>query len=110
MAPYAGQAMELLGPSLWDEWNSRGAGSMPVPFVACVAVEALRILEGLHERGCALCNFSPMALMESPCMLMLTSLGLPPVICPWTLSLGCSARSCQGFHLTGGQEMPCTFV
>ena len=49
----AGQAMELLGPSLWDEWNARGAGSMPVPFVACVAVEALRILEGLHERGCA---------------------------------------------------------
>ena len=47
------QAMELLGPSLWDEWNARGMESMPVPFVACVAVEALRILQGLHERGCA---------------------------------------------------------
>ena len=48
------QAMELLGPSLWDEWNARGAGSMPVPFVACVAVEALRILQGLHQKGCAM--------------------------------------------------------
>ena len=54
------QAMELLGPSLWDEWNARGAGGMPVPFVACVAVEALRILQGLHQKGCATdCFFFP---------------------------------------------------
>ena len=86
MAPYAGQAMELLGPSLWDEWNSRGAGSMPVPFVACVAVEALRILEGLHERGCALCSVPQLPCMESPCVLMLNSLGVPSVTFPWTLS------------------------
>jgi hypothetical protein len=47
------QVMELLGPSLWDDWNARGSGGMPLPFVACVAVEALRILEGLHAKGCA---------------------------------------------------------
>ena len=31
--------------------RARGAGGMPVPFVACVAVEALRILQGLHQKG-----------------------------------------------------------
>lgn len=51
--PLRAQVMDLLGPSLWDEWNSQGAGAMPVEFVACVAVEALRILQGLHEKGCA---------------------------------------------------------
>jgi hypothetical protein len=47
-----GQIMELLGPSLWDLLHSK-AVEMTVQYVACAAVEALRILQDLHERGCA---------------------------------------------------------
>jgi serine/threonine protein kinase len=42
--------MDLLGPSLWDVWSSSGQ-QMTVQYVACVAVEAIAILQGLHERG-----------------------------------------------------------
>ena len=42
--------MELLGPSLWDLWK-KTEQSMGVEFVACVAIEALTILEHLHGRG-----------------------------------------------------------
>lgn len=46
------QIMELLGPSLWDVLHE-SEKKMPVQFVACVAVEVLRILQDLHGRGCA---------------------------------------------------------
>mmetsp|Transcript_9700 Transcript_9700/g.11243 ORF Transcript_9700/g.11243 Transcript_9700/m.11243 type:complete len:750 (-) Transcript_9700:568-2817(-) len=42
--------MDLLGPSLWDKWNSAGQ-QMPQEMVACVAVEALYILEQMHQKG-----------------------------------------------------------
>ncbi|BDA46424.1 probable casein kinase I isoform delta at N-terminal half [Coccomyxa sp. Obi] len=42
--------MELLGPSVWDVWNTEGQ-MLPVPYVACVATEALRALQDLHGRG-----------------------------------------------------------
>ncbi len=42
--------MELLGPSVWDVWNTEGQ-TLPVPYVACVATEALRALQDLHNRG-----------------------------------------------------------
>lgn len=44
------QIMELLGPSLWDVWKQT-EGSMDIEYVACVAMEALTILEDLHSRG-----------------------------------------------------------
>lgn len=44
------QIMELLGPSVWDVWTAEGQ-SLPVPYVACVATEALRALQDLHEKG-----------------------------------------------------------
>lgn len=42
----------MLGPSLWDVWNSQGQ-VMSQEMVACIAVEALAILEKLHAQGCA---------------------------------------------------------
>lgn len=40
----------MLGPSLWDVWNGAGQG-MSQEMVACIAVEALSILEKLHAKG-----------------------------------------------------------
>ncbi|CAA3028048.1 casein kinase 1 HD16 [Olea europaea subsp. europaea] len=42
--------MDILGPSLWDVWNSLGQ-SMSLHMVACIAVEAISILEKLHLKG-----------------------------------------------------------
>lgn len=42
--------MDMLGPSLWDLWNSSGQ-SMSAEMVACIAVESLSILEKLHAKG-----------------------------------------------------------
>ena len=44
------QIMDLLGPSLWDVWNQEGQ-QLTAQYVACVAVEALTILEDLHKKG-----------------------------------------------------------
>lgn len=44
------QVMDLLGPSLWDAWNSQSIDMTP-QYVACVAVEAIIILQALHEKG-----------------------------------------------------------
>ncbi|KAL4325535.1 hypothetical protein GQ457_11G010370 [Hibiscus cannabinus] len=42
--------MDMLGPSLWDVWNTLGQ-SMPPNMAACIAVEAISILEKLHLKG-----------------------------------------------------------
>ncbi|KAK9130869.1 hypothetical protein Sjap_011356 [Stephania japonica] len=42
--------MDMLGPSLWDIWNSNKQ-SLTEEMVACIAVEAISILEKLHLRG-----------------------------------------------------------
>ncbi|CAI9106807.1 OLC1v1006033C1 [Oldenlandia corymbosa var. corymbosa] len=47
---YYVMVMDMLGPSLWDVWNSSGQ-SMSTEMVACIAVEALSILEKLHAKG-----------------------------------------------------------
>lgn len=44
------QVMDMLGPSLWDVWNSQGQ-QMSQEMVACIAVEALSILKDLHAKG-----------------------------------------------------------
>lgn len=44
------QVMDILGPSLWDVWNSQGQ-VMSQEMVSCIAVEALTILEKLHAKG-----------------------------------------------------------
>eukprot|EP00197_Chlamydomonas_leiostraca_P009732 CAMPEP_0202867016 /NCGR_PEP_ID=MMETSP1391-20130828/8482_1 /ASSEMBLY_ACC=CAM_ASM_000867 /TAXON_ID=1034604 /ORGANISM="Chlamydomonas leiostraca, Strain SAG 11-49" /LENGTH=691 /DNA_ID=CAMNT_0049547011 /DNA_START=185 /DNA_END=2258 /DNA_ORIENTATION=+ len=42
--------MDMLGPSLWDVWNSQGQ-VMSQEMVSCIAVEALSILKELHAKG-----------------------------------------------------------
>ncbi len=44
------QVMDMLGPSLWDVWNSQGQ-VMSQEMVACIAMEALSILKELHAKG-----------------------------------------------------------
>ncbi|XP_057454401.1 casein kinase 1-like protein HD16 [Lotus japonicus] len=42
--------MDMLGPSLWDVWNSN-SHTMSTEMVACIAIEAISILEKMHSRG-----------------------------------------------------------
>ncbi|KAG2722855.1 hypothetical protein I3843_02G124200 [Carya illinoinensis] len=42
--------MDMLGPSLWDVWNNN-SHTMSVEMVACIAIEAISILEKMHSRG-----------------------------------------------------------
>ncbi|XP_020273465.1 casein kinase 1-like protein HD16 [Asparagus officinalis] len=42
--------MDMLGPSLWDAWNSSGQ-IMTSEMVACIAVESISILEKMHSKG-----------------------------------------------------------
>ncbi|XP_073140299.1 casein kinase 1-like protein HD16 isoform X2 [Henckelia pumila] len=47
---YYVMVMDMLGPSLWDVWNNN-SHTMSVEMVACIAIEALSILEKMHSRG-----------------------------------------------------------
>ncbi|CAN6465488.1 unnamed protein product [Victoria cruziana] len=47
---YYVMVMDMLGPSLWDTWNSSGQ-AMSSEMVACIAVESISILERMHSRG-----------------------------------------------------------
>ncbi|CAN6816307.1 unnamed protein product [Brassica oleracea var. botrytis] len=42
--------MDILGPSLWDVWNSTSQ-AMSTEMVACIAIEAISILEKMHSKG-----------------------------------------------------------
>jgi serine/threonine protein kinase len=42
--------MDVLGPSLWDVWNTQGQ-IISSEMVACIAIEALVILRDLHSKG-----------------------------------------------------------
>ncbi|KAK1390745.1 Casein kinase I [Heracleum sosnowskyi] len=47
---YYVMVMDMLGPSLWDVWNSSGQ-AMSSEMVACIAVESLSILDKMHSKG-----------------------------------------------------------
>ncbi|XP_042437428.1 casein kinase 1-like protein HD16 [Zingiber officinale] len=47
---YYVMVMDMLGPSLWDAWNSSGQ-AMSSEMVACIAVESISILESMHSKG-----------------------------------------------------------
>ncbi|CAA7016778.1 unnamed protein product [Microthlaspi erraticum] len=47
---YYVMVMDMLGPSLWDIWNTSGQ-AMSSEMVACIAVESLSILEKMHAKG-----------------------------------------------------------
>ncbi|KAL1830631.1 hypothetical protein DCAR_0100558 [Daucus carota subsp. sativus] len=42
--------MDMLGPSLWDVWNNK-SNAMSTEMVACIAIEAISILEKVHAKG-----------------------------------------------------------
>lgn len=42
--------MDVLGPSLYDVWN-KNAHLMTTEMVACIAIEAISILETMHSKG-----------------------------------------------------------
>ncbi|CAA6660978.1 unnamed protein product [Spirodela intermedia] len=42
--------MDMLGPSLWDVWNNN-SHTMSIEMVACIAIEAISILEKVHSKG-----------------------------------------------------------
>ncbi|XP_052181686.1 casein kinase 1-like protein HD16 [Diospyros lotus] len=46
---YYVMVMDMLGPSLWDVWNN--SHSMSIEMVACIAIEAISILEKMHSKG-----------------------------------------------------------
>ncbi|CAL0320667.1 unnamed protein product [Lupinus luteus] len=47
---YYVMVMDMLGPSLWDVWNS-SSQMMSSEMVSCIAVESLSILEKMHLKG-----------------------------------------------------------
>ncbi|CAI0441399.1 unnamed protein product [Linum tenue] len=47
---YYVMVMDMLGPSLWDVWNNN-SDTMSIEMVACIAIEALSILEKVHSKG-----------------------------------------------------------
>ncbi|KAL2323855.1 hypothetical protein Fmac_022913 [Flemingia macrophylla] len=47
---YYVMVMDILGPSLWDLWNTSNQ-TMSAEMVSCIAVESLSILEKMHSKG-----------------------------------------------------------
>uniref|UniRef100_A0A2N9FQ40 non-specific serine/threonine protein kinase n=1 Tax=Fagus sylvatica TaxID=28930 RepID=A0A2N9FQ40_FAGSY len=47
---YYVMVMDMLGPSLWDVWNNN-SHTMSTEMVACIAIEAISILEKMHSLG-----------------------------------------------------------
>ncbi|XP_072997215.1 casein kinase 1-like protein HD16 [Typha latifolia] len=47
---YYVMVMDMLGPSLWDVWNNN-SHTMSIEMVACIAIEAISIIEKIHSKG-----------------------------------------------------------
>ena len=85
------QVMDMLGPSLWDIWNTQGQ-VMSQEMVSCIAVESLTILEKLHAKGCAPLHIS-ILLMHGGCISGHI----------WEATLGCAGKHLQR---RGGRGFP----
>ena len=88
----APQVMDMLGPSLWDVWNSQGQ-VMSQEMVACIAVEALAILEKLHAKGCACCATAPRFTIQSPVMHLVIMSFMESSLFSWPSSTSCTPRT-----------------
>ncbi|KAI6682272.1 hypothetical protein NL676_036153 [Syzygium grande] len=62
---YYVMVMDMLGPSLWDVWNNN-SHSMSTEMVACIAIEAISILEKMHFRGYAHGDVKPENFLLGP--------------------------------------------
>ena len=49
------QILELLGKSLWDLYKQKG--TLTARVLSCVAIEAITMLQDMHQRGCAVDAF-----------------------------------------------------
>ncbi|CAM8916536.1 unnamed protein product [Rhodiola kirilowii] len=57
--------MDMLGPSLWDLWTTNGH-TMSIEMVACIAIEAISILEKIHSKGYLHCDVKPENFLLGP--------------------------------------------
>ncbi|KAG2699618.1 hypothetical protein I3843_07G198600 [Carya illinoinensis] len=91
--------MDMLGPSLWDVWNNK-SHTMSIDMVACIAIEAISILEKIHSRGYVHGDVKP----EN---FLLGTPGTPEEKKLYLVDLGLATRwrdSTTGFHVEYDQR------
>ncbi|OAY76607.1 casein kinase 1-like protein HD16 isoform X2 [Ananas comosus] len=96
---YYVMVMDVLGPSLWDVWNNN-AHRMSVEMVACIAIEAISILENMHSKGYVHGDVKPENFLLGP-------LGTPEEENLFLVDLGLATRwkdSATGQHVEYDQR------
>ncbi|PSS07404.1 Casein kinase 1-like protein [Actinidia chinensis var. chinensis] len=96
---YYVMVMDMLGPSLWDVWNNN-SHTMSIEMVACIAIEAISILEKLHSRGYVHGDVKPENFLLGP-------LGTPDEKKLFLVDLGLATRwkdSSTGLHVEYDQR------
>ncbi|KAJ7951723.1 putative Casein kinase [Quillaja saponaria] len=96
---YYVMVMDMLGPSLWDVWNNN-SHTMSIEMVACIAIEAISILEKMHSRGYVHGDVKPENFLLGPP-------GTPDEKKLFLVDLGLASRwrdSTTGFHVEYDQR------
>ncbi|KAK6268099.1 hypothetical protein QUC31_012259 [Theobroma cacao] len=91
--------MDMLGPSLWDVWNNN-SHTMSIEMVACIAIEAISILEKMHSRGYVHGDVKPENFLLGP-------IGTPDEKKLFLVDLGLATRwrdSSTGLHVEYDQR------
>ncbi|KAH8514398.1 hypothetical protein H0E87_007290 [Populus deltoides] len=95
------EVMDMLGPSLWDVWNNNfNSNLMSTEMVACIAIEAISILEKMHSRGYVHGDVKPENFLLGP-------LGTPKEKKLFLVDLGLATRwrdSSTGLHVEYDQK------
>eukprot|EP00258_Populus_trichocarpa_P036103 XP_024452122.1 casein kinase 1-like protein HD16 isoform X3 [Populus trichocarpa] len=98
---YYVMVMDMLGPSLWDVWNNNfNSNLMSTEMVACIAIEAISILEKMHSRGYVHGDVKPENFLLGP-------LGTPKEKKLFLVDLGLATRwrdSSTGLHVEYDQK------
>ncbi|XP_034900031.1 casein kinase 1-like protein HD16 isoform X2 [Populus alba] len=98
---YYVMVMDMLGPSLWDVWNNNfNSNLMSTEMVACIAIEAISILEKMHSRGYVHGDVKPENFLLGP-------LGTPNEKKLFLVDLGLATRwrdSSTGLHVEYDQK------
>ncbi|KAL5221821.1 hypothetical protein ABZP36_026534 [Zizania latifolia] len=96
---YYVMVMDMLGPSLWDVWNNN-SHTMSVEMVACIAIEAISILEKMHSKGYVHGDVKPENFLLGPS-------GTPEEKRLFLVDLGLATKwkdSSTGFHVEYDQR------